>query len=266
MGSMFGGRTPGPRSAARARLVVSGVILGVAFSGFFDGILLHQILQWHHLLSLVPGPAFQDPRVQIAADGGFHLLMYGLAAVGLVLLWKDAAKARPTPSFWRSFIIGFGAWNIADTVLFHWLLEWHHIRLNTQTPLLWDLGWVVAFGVAPLAAALIGPIGHGRMGASTLTVITVVILASGAWAARPPKDATTLVLFAPSATPANVTGAIAAVDGRLIAIDASGTLVAAQLPRPAAGWRLYRSGALLVSTSGLAGCAAWSQPGARRNS
>ncbi|WP_223252480.1 DUF2243 domain-containing protein [Paracoccus mutanolyticus] len=30
---------------------------------FFDGILLHQILQWHHLLSLVPGMA--DLRLQV---------------------------------------------------------------------------------------------------------------------------------------------------------------------------------------------------------
>jgi uncharacterized membrane protein len=26
-------------------------MLGFAFGGFFDGILLHQVLQWHHLLS-----------------------------------------------------------------------------------------------------------------------------------------------------------------------------------------------------------------------
>ncbi|WP_201270039.1 DUF2243 domain-containing protein [Sinorhizobium meliloti] len=25
--------------------------LGVSIGGFFDGILLHQVLQWHHLLS-----------------------------------------------------------------------------------------------------------------------------------------------------------------------------------------------------------------------
>jgi uncharacterized membrane protein len=27
------------------------ILLGFALGGFFDGILLHQILQWHHLLS-----------------------------------------------------------------------------------------------------------------------------------------------------------------------------------------------------------------------
>lgn len=34
-----------------------GILLGLSLGGFFDGILLHQILQWHHLLSLVADPA-----------------------------------------------------------------------------------------------------------------------------------------------------------------------------------------------------------------
>ena len=58
----------------------SGYLLGFAFGGFFDGILLHQILQWHHLLSAING---QDIRFQVAADGYFHAFMYVIAAVGL---------------------------------------------------------------------------------------------------------------------------------------------------------------------------------------
>jgi uncharacterized membrane protein len=57
------------------------LLLGVAFGGFFDGILLHQILQWHHLLSLIP--AVTDLRTQVLWDGYFHLLMYVLAMMGL---------------------------------------------------------------------------------------------------------------------------------------------------------------------------------------
>lgn len=29
----------------------AGYMLGFGLGGFFDGILLHQLLQWHHLLS-----------------------------------------------------------------------------------------------------------------------------------------------------------------------------------------------------------------------
>ncbi|PZN29727.1 MAG: DUF2243 domain-containing protein, partial [Proteobacteria bacterium] len=65
----------------------AGYLLGFALGGFFDGILLHQILQWHHLLLGVDAEPLQDIRVQILADGLFHLLMYGIALVGLWALW-----------------------------------------------------------------------------------------------------------------------------------------------------------------------------------
>src|SRR4051794_27217681 len=60
-------------------------ILGFAFGGFCDGILLHQVLEWHHFLSLVPG---KDLRTQILADGLFHLATYAVAAIGLLLMWR----------------------------------------------------------------------------------------------------------------------------------------------------------------------------------
>jgi uncharacterized membrane protein len=44
---------------ARPRgLLSAGVVLGVALGGFFDGVMLHQVLRWHHLLSLKPGESF----------------------------------------------------------------------------------------------------------------------------------------------------------------------------------------------------------------
>ena len=58
----------------------------------FVGILLHQILQWHHLLSLVPG--IGDLRAQVMWDGVFHALMYVIAAAGLVALWRAHRRDR----------------------------------------------------------------------------------------------------------------------------------------------------------------------------
>ena len=66
---------------ARA-LIAPAALLGFALSGFFDGILLHQILQWHHLLSATGG----DLAFQVAADGWFHVGMYAIAVAGLGVL------------------------------------------------------------------------------------------------------------------------------------------------------------------------------------
>nr|WP_314623119.1 DUF2243 domain-containing protein [uncultured Noviherbaspirillum sp.] len=58
---------PGTMSPALAprRLRWAGDLIGIALGGFFDGILLHQVLQWHHLLSLVDSPVLRDIRAQI---------------------------------------------------------------------------------------------------------------------------------------------------------------------------------------------------------
>ncbi|MBY6263566.1 DUF2243 domain-containing protein [Azospirillum sp. 412522] len=65
--------------------------LGFALGGFFDGLLLHQILQWHHLLSGLASPAYADITLQTLADGWFHALMYAIALLGLWLLWRGRA-------------------------------------------------------------------------------------------------------------------------------------------------------------------------------
>ena len=44
-----------PSFAWRPELKWAGLFTGMALGGFFDGILLHQVLQWHHLLSAVQG-------------------------------------------------------------------------------------------------------------------------------------------------------------------------------------------------------------------
>ncbi|HLL49293.1 MAG TPA: DUF2243 domain-containing protein, partial [Thermomicrobiales bacterium] len=53
----------------------AGILLGLGLGGFFDGIVLHQLLQWHHLVSNVE---FFSPttvpglRTNTFADGLFH--------------------------------------------------------------------------------------------------------------------------------------------------------------------------------------------------
>ncbi len=35
---------------------IAGIFLGLGLGGFFDGIILHQVLQWHHLFTSVGFP------------------------------------------------------------------------------------------------------------------------------------------------------------------------------------------------------------------
>ena len=236
------------------------LLLGFAVGGFFDGILLHQILQWHHLLSLVPGVA--SLRAQVVWDGYFHALMYVLALLAIGGLWRsrgdDAQTGRP---ILPSLLAGFGLWHVVDAVLSHWVLGIHRIRIDSPNPLLWDLGWLFAFGLAPLLLAWWlrrRKSGIGRPG--TLLLLFAAVGLMGLWAARPPQNQPfTTVVFAPGVTPAQIWDAFTETDARVAWVDPEMSVFVIDVA-PNNRLSFYRRGAMLVSGAGLpSGCFGWSR-------
>lgn len=243
-----------------------GIVLGFALGGFFDGILLHQILQWHHLLSLVPG--VEDLRAQVLWDGFFHGLMYLLAALGLWGLWRAHRDAEPSRgrSLSGALLIGFGLWHVVDSILSHWVLGIHRIKLDSDNPLMWDLIWFVVFGIIPLVAGWLllrpprdGVAGRPRGSGSAVLLLALLTVGAAAWSLRPPQDQPfTTVVFRPGLTSQHVFSALASTDARLVWADPYMNVVVVDIPS-ARKWSLYRHGALLVGGSGVpAGCFNWS--------
>jgi uncharacterized membrane protein len=253
-----------------SRLAWAGAVIGFALGGFFDGILLHQVLQWHHLFSLVPGEMWRDIRNQILMDGWFHVLHYAIALVGLWLLWTARAGFAGLGSDRRllgAALLGFSVWQFVDVVLFHWILMIHRIRVDVASPLAYDLGWLIAFGVTTLCAGLWlwrGRSGTGGTGRPAAVGLAAIALLAGPVAAIPPQSAATLVLFRAGADPAEAFAAVSALEARVLWTSPSGDLMAIT-PAPNNGawrqaWQLYAHGALVVgSTPALGGCLAWTQ-------
>jgi uncharacterized membrane protein len=73
-------------------LIMPTATIGIGLSGFFDGILLHQVLQWRHLSSLVPGKPLRAIGTQMLANGVLQVRMYLITAAELWLLWR---RRRP---------------------------------------------------------------------------------------------------------------------------------------------------------------------------
>ncbi len=246
------------------RVITAAAVTGVGLSGFFDGILLHQVLQWHHLLSLVPGETWRSIENQILADGLFHVLMYGVTAIGLLLLWrarqdlsKDGAGARHVGS---GFLLGFGIWNIIDVGFFHWILGIHRIRVDVPEPLIYDVGWVALLGLVPLLIAWLllrsgqgGPDGRKAAAMLGLAALTAAPIAS----LPPPGSSTALVLFAPEMGSASAFAAAHQAGTPVLWMNPSGTIAAVDLASPNERGALYLGGARLVTRSpALAGCLA----------
>lgn len=244
---------------------LSAYLIGFGLGGFFDGILLHQILQWHHLLSLVDGVG--DIHNQVLFDGLFHAVMYVIAAVGLVLLTRsrqnfDLPKANTW--FLATSLLGFGIWHVLDSFLSHWILGIHRIRIDSDDPLFWDLLWFALFAIGPIAAGLLlrkkaGPPGQRKKGAPTVAAISALVIAAGLWAAQPPENANTgIAVFRPGMTDGAILNAIMASNGQLL--WESRGIWAVKWQEADHSTALYGKGALIVS-NGLvgAGCLAWAR-------
>ena len=239
------------------------LLLGFALGGFFDGILLHQILQWHHLLSGLDGAA-GDLRFQILADGLFHLMMYVVALVGAVMLVSARAAGAPIPAtsgILRLALIGFGSWHVSDAVPSHWLLGLHRIRMDSDMPLAWDVAWLVIFGVATILLAMLLPSGGRGSRSSSAAVASIVVgagLAAGVGSMG--RDAETLVVFRAGVQPADMMRAVQIAGAQLRWTDASGTVWALDGLSASGVASLYKNGALMVgSTPALAGCLAFTR-------
>jgi len=151
---MNGGRRPSVRTAT--------VVLGVGLGGFVDGILAHQILQWHHMLTAeadYPPNTVRGLEVNTAWDGAFHAFTWVAVVVGLLLLWRalTATPAPPPPSarlLVGGLALGWGLFNLVEGVVDHHLLRLHHVRDDVAHPLPWDLGFL-AIGAVLVAVGVV---------------------------------------------------------------------------------------------------------------
>ncbi len=142
---------PPPRSIA-----LPGTLLGVGLGGFVDGILLHQILQWHHMLSSTDTDnigvehystdTVAGLKVNAVWDGLFHAFTWLAVLLGLWLLYSQVT--RSSGKVWSSRVLagwilsGWGVFNIVEGVVNHHLLGIHHVRSGVYQTW-WDIGFLV---------------------------------------------------------------------------------------------------------------------------
>lgn len=137
----------------RTPLLAAGVLLGAGLGGFVDGILLHQILQWHNMLSAkLPPDTLVAAKVNMYWDGIFHAAVWVMTVVGLRLLWA-AGRRTDVPWSGRTFsgalVLGWGLFNVIEGIIDHQLLGLHHVHEYAIDKLPWDLGFL-AFGALQL--------------------------------------------------------------------------------------------------------------------
>jgi uncharacterized membrane protein len=130
-----------------------GLLLGLGLGGFIDGIAIHQLFQWHHMISHTddhPVDTVAGLEANTLADGLFHLGTWVLVALGMALMLRSWQQGRLAPNvrFQAGLLLaGWGVFNVVEGLINHQLLGVHHVRDDLGGPLSWDLGFL-AFGVA----------------------------------------------------------------------------------------------------------------------
>ena len=131
-------------------LISAATTLGIGLGGFIDGIFLHQILQWHEMLSnKIPPVTLLNKSVNMFWDGIFHAFCLVVVLVGIVLLFKlffrkDVIIAKNV--FWGSLVLGWGLFNLIEGLIDHQILKLHNVREITGNIPLWNYGFL-AFSV-----------------------------------------------------------------------------------------------------------------------
>jgi uncharacterized membrane protein len=129
-------------------LLTAATILGIGLGGFADGILLHQILQWHNMLSakLPPEASTVNKSVNMFWDGIFHFFTLLVTLVGVIRLWrvsKNKGAAKSGTLLAGGMLLGWGVFNLVEGIIDHQILKLHNVRELTRSPEGWNIGFLV---------------------------------------------------------------------------------------------------------------------------
>ncbi|GAA3624448.1 putative membrane protein [Lentzea atacamensis] len=129
--------------------MIAALVLGVGIGGFLDGIVAHQLLGWHHMLSgWYPR---EDMRLMMVGDGLFHLLCLVFVLVGVALLNRRAPL--PDRVLLGGILAGWGVFNLVEGVVDHQILGIHHVRPGPDQ-LAYDLAFLASGAVLLVIGSL----------------------------------------------------------------------------------------------------------------
>jgi uncharacterized membrane protein len=138
----------GSRVLRRGPLLSAGALLGIGLGGFVDGIVFHQILQLHNMLSnRIPPNDLVSSKINMTWDGYFHAGVWLMTVAGLYLLFR-AGQRRDVPWSGKlllgSLIGGWGLFNLLEGIIDHQILGIHHVVEYAPNKLAFDLAFLAS--------------------------------------------------------------------------------------------------------------------------
>ena len=132
-------------------LTTAAMVLGIGIGGFIDGIVFHQILQWHEMISSkIPPITLEAKSVNMFWDGIFHTFNLLVVITGMLLLWKLLQHKGIDKSgslLVGGLLLGWGLFNIVEGGIDHQLLKLHNVRDVSNNIEIWNYGFLLISGI-----------------------------------------------------------------------------------------------------------------------
>src|SRR6476660_3996425 len=124
-------------------LVAASVMIGIGMGGFIDGIVFHQVLQWHEMISaILPPDTLLNKSVNMFWDGIFHLFTWTTTAIGIAMLWhymKTQYALRSNRILIGGCLAGFGLFNLVEGLIDHIILKLHNVKEVSDQKDFWNI-------------------------------------------------------------------------------------------------------------------------------
>jgi len=127
------------KKAKRSLLDYGSFILGFGFMGALDGIIFHQLLQWHSVYMATDRPG------QIMSDGIFHFGVSIALVIGGILLWlagNPTSVEKGNRFVLGGFLMGAGIFNVVEGIINHHLLQIHRVKPGDPNAMMYDLSFL----------------------------------------------------------------------------------------------------------------------------
>lgn len=141
-----------------ARVQNAAILLGIGLGALLNNVVLQQILQWHGMLSSrLPLASLEAMHKNLEAAGWFNLVAVGVcfaAAWMLVRAIRDSGRVPSRVGFVSHVLLGWGVFNLIEGLVYHHVLELHHVHDRPALDPLYDWLYLLGSGVGFIILSL----------------------------------------------------------------------------------------------------------------